>query len=146
ESSGPLFMHSDYDVALPCIRRIVAVNSFTKAKVLSSTSTLKFIPEELIIYCRDFRVLRFRFHESGLEPQAFRVTMAIAQARESSSRVNGFEQAALRNLGNSQWKREEEEFPTLLFETLHDWEKELKRLGTPGWRVSPVNERFDMAT
>nr|XP_056708870.1 myotubularin-related protein 11 [Euleptes europaea] len=144
DCSGPLFMRSGCDVALSCIGRLVAVNSFAKAKVLSSTSSLKFIPEELIIYCRDFRVLRFRFHESGLEPQAFRVTMAIVQARESSSRDNTFELAPLRNLG--QWKREEEEFPTLLFETLHDWEKELKRLGTAGWRVSPVNERFDMAT
>ncbi|KAL8184854.1 UNVERIFIED_CONTAM: hypothetical protein K2H54_030875 [Gekko kuhli] len=131
---------------MSCVRRLVAVNSFTKAKVLTGTSTLKFIPEELIIYCRDFRVLRFRFHESGLEPQAFRVTMAIAQAQESSSRGRGLEPAALRNLGNSQLKKEEEEFPPLLFETLWDWEKELKRLGAAGWRVSPVNERFDMST
>ncbi|XP_042296751.1 myotubularin-related protein 11 [Sceloporus undulatus] len=148
------FMHSDYDVALSCIGRLVAVNSFTKAKVLTSTSTLKFIPEELVVYCRDFRVLHFHFHESGLEPQAFRVTMAIAQAQESSSRdagASGCENVALKNLENSRLRREEEEeaeeeSPTLLFETLSDWEKELKRLGVAGWRVSPVNERFDMST
>ncbi|NXS07134.1 MTMRB protein, partial [Neodrepanis coruscans] len=34
---------------------------------------------------------------------------------------------------------------TLLFESLRDWEKELERLGAVGWRVSAVNERFDMA-
>ncbi|XP_063001918.1 myotubularin-related protein 11 [Elgaria multicarinata webbii] len=148
-SSRP-FMHSDYDVALPCIGRLVAVNSFTKAKVLTSSSTLKFIPEELVIYCRDFRVLRFRFHESGLEPQAFRVTMAIAQAQESSGWDGCYENAALKNLENSQLGREKGEpeggSPTLLFESPRDWEKELKRLGAAGWRVSPVNERFDMCT
>ncbi|XP_054854919.1 myotubularin-related protein 11 isoform X2 [Eublepharis macularius] len=145
DCSCPPFMRSGYDVALPCIRRLVAVNSFTKAKVLTSTSALKFIPEELVIYCRDFRVLRFRFHESGLEPQAFRVTTAIARAQEGS-RDSGYGGAALRGLGNSQLTGEEEEFPTLLFETLRDWEKELRRLGTATWRVSPVNERFDMST
>ncbi|XP_044305175.1 myotubularin-related protein 11 isoform X1 [Varanus komodoensis] len=144
------FMHSDYDVAFPCIGRLVAVNSFTKAKVLTRSSTLKFIPEELIICCRDFRVLRFRFHESGLEPQAFRVTMAIAQAQEGSSWDRCYENAVLKNLENSQLNRQkgepEGEFPVLLFETFGDWEKELMRLGATGWRVSPVNERFDMCT
>lgn len=40
----------------------------------------------------------------------------------------------------------QEEFSVVLFETLCDWEKELKRLGASDWRVSPVNERFDMST
>ncbi|XP_053225358.1 myotubularin-related protein 11 [Podarcis raffonei] len=157
DCSCQTFMHSDYDVALPCIGRLLAVNSFTKAKVLTSTSTLKFIPEELIICCRDFRVLRFRFHDSGLEPQAFRVSMAIAQAHESSTRDGSYEDAALKNLGNCRPNQEEEVLeeeeekkedgsPTLLFQTLRDWEKELQRIGATGWRVSPVNERFDMST
>ncbi|XP_053134260.1 myotubularin-related protein 11 isoform X2 [Hemicordylus capensis] len=150
ECTSHPFLHTDYDVALSCIGRLVAVNSFTKAKVLTSASTLKFNPEELIVYCRDFRVLRFRFHESGLEPQAFRVTMAIAQAQESSSKDDCYENAAVRASENGRWNEEEdeseEEPPTLLFETLSDWEKELQRLGTANWRVSPVNERFDMST
>ncbi|XP_015674243.1 myotubularin-related protein 11 [Protobothrops mucrosquamatus] len=145
-----LFMCSDYEVALPCIGKLVAVNSFTKAKVLTSTSTLKFIPEELIIYCRDFRVLRFQFHENGLESQAFQVTMAIVQAQENSGRDTCYEYLALKNLGNSCLGRQDtqpqEEFSVVLFETLCDWEKELKRLGAASWRVSPVNERFDMST
>uniref|UniRef100_A0A8D0G1U8 Myotubularin related protein 11 n=1 Tax=Sphenodon punctatus TaxID=8508 RepID=A0A8D0G1U8_SPHPU len=115
------------------------VNSFTKAKVLTASSTLKFIPEELVVYCRDFRVLKFHFHESGLEPQAFRVTMAIAQARESGA-------ACLSENGQAGREEEEEEIPTLLFESLCDWEMELKRLRASSWRVSPVNERFDMST
>uniref|UniRef100_A0A8C8RL28 Myotubularin related protein 11 n=1 Tax=Pelusios castaneus TaxID=367368 RepID=A0A8C8RL28_9SAUR len=148
----PTCPHNEHDVVLPCIRRLVAVNSFTKAKMLTASSTLKFIPEELVLYCRDFRVLRFRFHESGLEPRAFQVTMAIAQAQQSSGGRPGTwpYSTAIRNLENV-WLRTEEasllsSFPTLLFEGLCDWEKELRRLGAAGWRVSSVNERFDMAT
>ncbi|XP_067425547.1 myotubularin-related protein 11 [Emydura macquarii macquarii] len=146
-----LCLHSEHDVVLPCIRRLVAVNSFTKAKVLTASSTLKFIPEELVLYCRDFRVLRFRFHENGLEPGAFQVTMAIVQAQESRGGRPGTwsNSAAVRNMGDV-WVSTEEasasSSPTLLFESPHDWEKELRRLGAAGWRVSSVNERFDMAT
>ncbi|XP_041094963.1 myotubularin-related protein 11 isoform X2 [Polyodon spathula] len=32
------------------------------------------------------------------------------------------------------------------FEGLQDWERELARTGATGWRVSSVNERFEMAT
>uniref|UniRef100_A0A8C3FP48 Myotubularin related protein 11 n=1 Tax=Chrysemys picta bellii TaxID=8478 RepID=A0A8C3FP48_CHRPI len=142
-------LHSEHDVALPCIGRLVAVNSFTKAKVLTANSTLKFIPEELVLYCRDFRVLRFRFRDSGLEPRACQVTLAIVQAQESSNASAGtwYDSGAIRNLENA-WLSTEESLspPTLLFERPCDWEKELRRLGAAGWRVSPVNERFDMAT
>ncbi|XP_072839944.2 myotubularin-related protein 11 isoform X3 [Pogona vitticeps] len=140
------FIHTDHDVALPGIAKLVAVHSFAKAKVLTSSSLLKFIPEELLVFCRDFRLLRYHFHESGLEPQAFRVTMAIAQAQESSSWDGSYESVAWKNLENGQPSQEEEDPPTLLFESLCDWEKELKRLGAEGWRVSPANERFDMST
>uniref|UniRef100_A0A8C3T5J6 Myotubularin related protein 11 n=1 Tax=Chelydra serpentina TaxID=8475 RepID=A0A8C3T5J6_CHESE len=111
------------------------LNSFAKAKVLTASSTLKFIPEELVLYCRDFRVLRFRFHDSGLEPQASQVTLAIVQAQERSSGSAG-----------TWYDSASSSAPTLLFESPCDWEKELRRLGAAGWRVSPVNERFDMAT
>ncbi|KAJ7307181.1 hypothetical protein JRQ81_009168 [Phrynocephalus forsythii] len=146
DSSGRPFIHSDYEVALPCIAKLVAVNSFTKAKVLTGTSLLKFIPEELRIYCRDFRLLRFHFHESGLEPQAFRVTMAIAQAQESSGWRGSYENATWMNLEDGPLRKEDQAFPTLLFESPVDWEKELRRMRADGWRVSPANERFDMST
>ncbi|NXD88046.1 MTMRB protein, partial [Halcyon senegalensis] len=139
-----------------------AVSSFTKPKVLTAASTLKFIPEELAVFCRDFRLLRFYFHENGLAPQAFRVANAIAQAREAAAWLGDVGE------GHDGWscpagappededeeeeeeeeeEKEEEEgsATTLLFESLRDWEKELKRLGVVGWRVSAVNERFDMA-
>ncbi|XP_064331349.1 myotubularin-related protein 11 isoform X2 [Phalacrocorax carbo] len=144
------FLHSEYDVALPCIRKLVAASSFAKPKVLTAASPLKFIPEELAVFCRDFRLLRFHFHENGLAPQAFRVANAIAQAREAAAWLGDTGE------GHDGWscpaeapleEEEEEEgsAATLLFESLHDWEKELERLGATGWRVSAVNERFDMA-
>ncbi|NWR39928.1 MTMRB protein, partial [Tachuris rubrigastra] len=133
-------------------------SSFSKPKVLTATSTLKFIPEELAVFCRDFRLLRFSFPENGLAPQAFRVANAIAQAREAAAWPGGTGE------GHDGWscpaeappEEEEEEDDeeedeeeglgaTLLFESLRDWEKELERLGAVGWRVSAVNERFDMA-
>ncbi|NWY07161.1 MTMRB protein, partial [Nothoprocta ornata] len=121
-----------------------AACSFAKPKVLTAASSLKFIPEELAVHCRDFRLLRFHFHESGLQPQAFRVAMAIAQAREAATwpgHADGEDEEE-----EEEEDEEEEEGPTPLFESLHDWEKELKRQGAVGWRVSAVNERFDMAT
>uniref|UniRef100_A0A8C3UVB5 Myotubularin related protein 11 n=1 Tax=Catharus ustulatus TaxID=91951 RepID=A0A8C3UVB5_CATUS len=113
-------------------------SSFSKPKVLTAASTLKFIPEELAVFCRDFRLLHFYFPENGLAPQAFRVANAIAQAREAAAWLGDTAE------GPDGWS-----YPslstTLLFESLRDWEKELQRLGAAGWRVSAVNERFDMA-
>ncbi|NXM99426.1 MTMRB protein, partial [Sylvia borin] len=147
------FLHSGVEVALPCIHKLVAASSFSKPKVLTATSTLKFIPEELAVFCRDFRLLHFYFPENGLAPQAFRVANAIAQAREAAAWLGDAAE------GHDGWccpgeapaEEEEEEdkeegsSTMLLFESLQDWEKELQRLGAVGWRVSAVNERFDMA-
>ncbi|NWR81278.1 MTMRB protein, partial [Centropus unirufus] len=134
----------------------LAASSFTKPKVLTATSTLKFIPEELAVFCRDFRLLRFQFHGNGLAPQAFRVANAIAQAREEAAWLVdvGEDHTGCSCPPGAPLEEEEEEeddeededsASTLLFESLWDWEKELKRLGATGWRVSAVNERFDMA-
>lgn len=32
------------------------------------------------------------------------------------------------------------------FESATDWEQELERCGATGWRVSSVNDRFEMST
>ncbi|KAM8986190.1 myotubularin-related protein 11 isoform 2-T2 [Ara ararauna] len=145
-SSRP-FLPSEHEVALPCIRKLVAGSSFTKPKVLTGASTLKFIPEELSLFCRDFRLLRFYFHENGLAPQAFRVANAIAQAREAAAWLGDAGEGCDGARPEEEEEEEEEDgsSATLLFESLRDWEKELKRLGAAGWRVSAVNERFDMA-
>ncbi|XP_077048295.1 myotubularin-related protein 11 isoform X1 [Agelaius phoeniceus] len=143
-------LRSEDEVALPCIHKLVAASSFSKPKVLTANSTLKFIPEELAVFCRDFRLLRFSFPENGLAPQAFRVANAIAQAREAAARL-GDAADGWASSGEAIPEEEEEEdedegsSTTLLFESLRDWEEELRRLGAAGWRVSAVNERFDMA-
>lgn len=38
-----------------------------KRKVLGSNQKLKFNPTELILYCKDLRIIRFCFHEAGPE-------------------------------------------------------------------------------
>ncbi|NWY91773.1 MTMRB protein, partial [Loxia curvirostra] len=126
-------------------------SSFSKPKVLTAASTLKFIPEELAVFCRDFRLLHFCFPENGLAPQAFRVANAIAQAREAAAWL-GDAADGWASPGEAPPEEEEEDkdgddgsSTTLLFENLRDWEEELQRLGAAGWRVSAVNERFDMA-
>lgn len=69
---------------------------------------------------------------------------AIAQAREEAAWLGD---AAEGHNGPEEEEDDEEEglSAMLLFESLRDWEKELQRLGAAGWRVSAVNERFDMA-
>ncbi|NWZ98532.1 MTMRB protein, partial [Nesospiza acunhae] len=135
-------------------------SSFSKPKVLTAASTLKFIPEELAVFCRDFRLLHFSFPENGLAPQAFRVANAVAQAREAAARL-GDAADGWASPGEAIPEEDEDEdedgdedededgehgsSTTLLFESLRDWEEELQRLGAAGWRVSAVNERFDMA-
>ncbi|NXS84883.1 MTMRB protein, partial [Erpornis zantholeuca] len=145
-------LHSEDEVALPCIRKLVAASSFSKPKVLTAASTLKFIPEELLVFCRDFRLLRFCFPENGLAPQAFRLANAIARAREAAAwlgdAAEGHDGWSCPGGAPPEEEEEEEEegsSATLLFESPQDWEKELQRLGAAGWRVSAVNERFDMA-
>ncbi|NWU90957.1 MTMRB protein, partial [Upupa epops] len=148
--------HSDDDVALPCIRKLVAASSFAKPRVLTATTPLNFIPQELAVFCRDFRLLRFYFQESSSAPQALRVVNAIARAWEAAAWLgegrDGWScpaEAPLEDDDEEENEEEDEEeegsAATLLFENLRDWEKELKRLGAAGWRVSAVNERFDMA-
>ncbi|PKU41446.1 hypothetical protein llap_8254 [Limosa lapponica baueri] len=68
----------EHDVPLTCIEQIVTVNDTKrKQKVLGPNQKLKFNPTELIIYCKDFRIVRFRFDEAGPE-SAKKVCLAIA--------------------------------------------------------------------
>uniref|UniRef100_A0A8C2TQ29 Myotubularin related protein 11 n=1 Tax=Coturnix japonica TaxID=93934 RepID=A0A8C2TQ29_COTJA len=74
------------------------------------------------------------------------VANAIAQARETAAWPGDKGNHVDATMGDEDEEDEEEGSPpTLLFETLQDWERELQRLGAAGWRVSAVNERFDMA-
>lgn len=87
----------EHDVPLTCIEQIVTVNDQKrKQKVLGPNQKLKFNPTELIIYCKDFRIIRFRFDESGPEsakkpaqlmgcPQEAAVQLGVAAARKPPS-------------------------------------------------------------
>ncbi|XP_051013682.1 myotubularin-related protein 11 isoform X1 [Acomys russatus] len=136
-------LSTEYDFALINIGRLEAVSGVSKVQLLRPGSQLKFIPEEILIHGRDFRLLRVGFEAGGLAPQAFQVAMAIVQARARGGEVQQHRGVTLSRAGQVSGSRKP---PVPLLETLEDWETELKRQGAKGWRVSTVNERFDLAT
>ncbi|XP_048213040.1 myotubularin-related protein 11 isoform X2 [Perognathus longimembris pacificus] len=137
-------LSSEYDFSLVNIERLEAVSGLSRVQ-LHPGSQLKFIPAEILIHGRDFRLLRIGFEAGGLEPQAFQVTMAIVQARAQSSETQQYGGIALSKAVLEQGS-DFRKPPIPLLETLEDWEMELKKQGARGWRVSTVNERFDVAT
>ncbi|XP_069758453.1 myotubularin-related protein 10 isoform X2 [Narcine bancroftii] len=139
----------EHDISLTCVEQVVAVNDAKKKrKILGPNQPLKFKPTELIIYCKDFRIIRFRFDESDPEsarkiclviahysqPKDLRLLFGFAYAREqcqnSVGRANGT---------GTDWQ-------TPLFETYADWDREIKRTGASEWRVSSVNENYATST
>lgn len=52
---------------------LASVSGLSRVQLLRPGSQLKFIPEEILIHGRDFRLLRVGFEAGGLEPQAFQV-------------------------------------------------------------------------
>ncbi|CAH7333861.1 myotubularin-related protein 10 [Phodopus roborovskii] len=152
----------EHDVPLTCIEQIVTVNDHKrKQKVLGPNQKLKFNPTELIIYCKDFRIVRFRFDESGPE-SAKKVCLAIAHYSQptdlqllfafeyvgkkyhnSASKVNGVSSGGggvWSGAGSGSSQR------TPLFETYSDWDREIKRTGASGWRVCSINEGYMIST
>ncbi|XP_040086710.1 LOW QUALITY PROTEIN: myotubularin-related protein 11 [Oryx dammah] len=136
-------LSSEYDFSLANIGRLEAVNGPSRVQLLRPGSLLKFIPEEILIHGQDFRLLRVGFEAGGLEPQAFQVTMAIVQARAQNSPAQQYAGITLSKAGQSSDSRKP---PIPLLETIEDWETERKKQAARGWRVSTVNERFDVAT
>nr|AAH55074.1 Mtmr10 protein [Mus musculus] len=152
----------EHDVPLTCIEQIVTVNDHKrKQKVLGPNQKLKFNPTELIIYCKDFRIVRFRFDESGPE-SAKKVCLAIAHYSQptdlqllfafeyvgkkyhnSANKVNGVSSGGggvWSGAGSTGSQR------TPLFETYSDWDRETKRTGASGWRVCSINEGYMIST
>ncbi|KAJ8391588.1 hypothetical protein AAFF_G00087290 [Aldrovandia affinis] len=73
-----------HDIPLACVGQVVAVNGTKgKRKVLRSNQKLKFSPTELLVHCKDFRIVRFRFDEAGPE-SAKKVCLAIAHYAQPS--------------------------------------------------------------
>uniref|UniRef100_A0A8C5QZX2 Myotubularin related protein 11 n=1 Tax=Leptobrachium leishanense TaxID=445787 RepID=A0A8C5QZX2_9ANUR len=143
-ASEILFDHEN-DIALPSVERILAVSSQTKVKVLTAQSNLKFIPEELLIFYRGLRVLHLRFSDHGLQPLAYKITLAIMESQHRSAVEKPLGNMVIQSLDNRQ-DPASVDFLTQLFESVSDWENEIERLGASTWRVSPVNERCDTST
>uniref|UniRef100_A0A2I3MFR7 Myotubularin-related protein 10 n=1 Tax=Papio anubis TaxID=9555 RepID=A0A2I3MFR7_PAPAN len=154
----------EHDVPLTCIEQIVTVNDHKrKQKVLGPNQKLKFNPTELIIYCKDFRIVRFRFDESGPE-SAKKVCLAIAHYSQptdlqllfafeyvgkkyhnSAHKINGIPSGdGGGGGGNGAGGGSSQKTP--LFETYSDWDREIKRTGASGWRVCSVNEGYMIST
>nr|XP_020015465.1 myotubularin-related protein 10 [Castor canadensis] len=149
----------EHDVPLTCIEQIVTVNDHKrKQKVLGPNQKLKFNPTELIIYCKDFRIVRFRFDESGPE-SAKKVCLAIAHYSQptdlqllfafeyvgkkyhnSANKINGMPSGGRSTAGGGSNQK------TPLFETYSDWDREIKRTGASGWRVCSINEGYMIST
>ncbi|XP_038273790.1 myotubularin-related protein 10 isoform X1 [Dermochelys coriacea] len=149
----------EHDVPLTCIEQVVTVNDTKrKQKVLGPNQKLKFNPTELIIYCKDFRIVRFRFDEAGPE-SAKKVCLAVAHYSQptdlqllfafeyvgkkyhNSATVNGIDPGGrARGSGSSSSQQ------TPLFETYSDWDREIKRTGASEWRVCSVNEGYMIST
>lgn len=59
-------IHLSFLIILLCL--LLSVNDTKgKKKVLGSNQKLKFNPTELILYCKDLRIIRFCFDEAGPE-------------------------------------------------------------------------------
>ncbi|XP_074090366.1 myotubularin-related protein 10 [Macrotis lagotis] len=148
----------EHDVPLTCIEQIVTVNdNKRKQKILGPNQKLKFNPTELIIYCKDFRIVRFRFDEAGPE-SAKKVCLAIAHYSQPTDlqllfafeyvgekyhnpakNINGINPGGGGVTGSSSQK-------TPLFETFSDWDREIKRTGASEWRVCSINEGYMIST
>ncbi|XP_011946699.1 PREDICTED: myotubularin-related protein 10 isoform X2 [Cercocebus atys] len=154
----------EHDVPLTCIEQIVTVNDHKrKQKVLGPNQKLKFNPTELIIYCKDFRIVRFRFDESGPE-SAKKVCLAIAHYSQptdlqllfafeyvgkkyhnSAHKINGIPSGDGGG-GGGDGAGGGSSQKTPLFETYSDWDREIKRTGASGWRVCSINEGYMIST
>ncbi|KAG2463322.1 SF3B4 factor, partial [Polypterus senegalus] len=119
-----------------------------KTKIITPSSHLKFVPEELIIYCKDLRIIHFQFERMTSDLQAIEITLTIARTYQpvKPGAPYAFQKSIF---GNSEMKQLlSNRVPDSLmnwFEGSQEWERELLRTGATGWRVSSVNDRFEMA-
>ncbi|XP_033967728.1 myotubularin-related protein 10 [Pseudochaenichthys georgianus] len=138
----------DHDIPLTCLEQVVTVNDTKgKKKVLGSNQKLKFNPTELILYCKDLRIIRFCFGEAGPEG-AKKVCLAIAHYSHPADLqlLFGFEYQG-RRYHESKGERVNGSTPreglrTPIFDRPSDLDREIKRTGASEWRVCSVNEGF----
>ncbi|KAL3065458.1 hypothetical protein OYC64_015600 [Pagothenia borchgrevinki] len=138
----------DHDIPLTCLEQVVTVNDTKgKKKVLGSNQKLKFNPTELILYCKDLRIIRFCFGEAGPEG-AKKVCLAIAHYSHPADLqlLFGFEYQG-RRYHESKGERVNGSTPreglrTPIFDRPSDLDREIKRTGASEWRVCSINEGF----
>ncbi|XP_061101789.1 myotubularin-related protein 10-like isoform X2 [Conger conger] len=137
----------EHDVPLACVDQVVTVNDTKgKRKVLGSNQKLKFSPSELIVYCKDFRIIRFRFDEAGPE-SAKKVCLAIAHYSQPADPqlLFGFEYVGKRHHAPGDQVNGTDHGSSLqtpLFDRSSDWDREIKRTGASEWRVCSINEGY----
>ncbi|KAM3872961.1 myotubularin-related protein 11 [Diretmus argenteus] len=147
DNADPVLL-GDHDVALASIEKVVAVGP-SRTKLVTPNSSLKFTPEELVLYCRDLRVICFLFDRLTPDTQAVEITYTIAKTYQplKPGTVLSFQNAALGSVEMKQFlSNRRRDAHMNWFESSADWEQELERCGATGWRVSSVNDRFEMAT
>ncbi|KTF81082.1 hypothetical protein cypCar_00029575, partial [Cyprinus carpio] len=130
DNADPVML-GDHDVALASIDKVVAVGP-SRTKLVTPTCSLKFTPEELVLYCRDMRI-----------------TYTIAKTYQplKPGTILSFQNAALGSIEMKQFLSNRRRDPNMnWFECSMGWEQELERTGASGWRVSSVNDRFEMST
>ncbi|XP_029947478.1 myotubularin-related protein 10 isoform X2 [Salarias fasciatus] len=138
----------EHDIPLTCLEQVLTVNDTKgKKKVLGSNQKLKFNPTELLLYCKDLRVIRFCFVEAGPE-SAKKVCLAIAHYSHPADLqlLFGFEYQGRRY---HESKGEQVNGSTTrgglhtpLFDRPSDWDREIKRTGASEWRVCSINENY----
>nr|XP_023650807.1 myotubularin-related protein 10-like isoform X1 [Paramormyrops kingsleyae] len=138
----------EHDIPLAGVEQVVTVNEAKgKQKVLGSNQKLKFSPTELMVYCKDFRMVRFRFDEAGPDSTK-KVCLAIAHYSQPADAqlLFGFEYTG-KCFHSSSGDRANGLDPgsslqTALFDCSSDWDREIKRTGASDWRVCSVNEGY----
>ncbi|KAF7668875.1 hypothetical protein LDENG_00278040 [Lucifuga dentata] len=147
----PHHLLGEHDIPLTCLDQVVTVNNTKgKKKVLGSNQKLKFNPTELILYCKDLRIVRFCFDEAGPE-SAKKVCLAIAHYSHPADLqlLFGFEYQARRYYGSSDEQVNGSihrgGLQTPLFDCPSDWDREIKRTGASEWRVCSINESYTIS-
>ncbi|KAI7806432.1 myotubularin-related protein 11 [Triplophysa rosa] len=147
DNADPVLL-GDHDVALASIDKVVAVGP-SRTKLVTPNGSLKFTPEELVLYCRDLRVFCFLFDRLTPDAQAMEITYTIAKTYQplKPGTLLSFQNSALGSIEMKQFLSNRRRDPNMnWFECSADWEQELERAGATGWRVSSVNDRFEMST
>ncbi|XP_061839091.1 myotubularin-related protein 11 isoform X1 [Nerophis lumbriciformis] len=147
DNAEPVLL-GDHDVALASIEKVVVVGP-NRTKLVTPNSSLKFTPEELVLYCRDLRVVCFLFDRLTPDPQVIEMTHTIAKTYQplKPGSVLSFQNAALGSVEMKQFlSNRRRDAHMNWYESTSDLEQEVERCGASGWRVSSVNERFEMST